>query len=118
MFKQIQAFEGVDGYLLKETSSDQLLLAINKIVVQNENYFYKDYEKEHKELDFKNTILSQREKSIVHLIAEELTTDQIAEKLFLSRYTIETHKKNIYLKLQVNNAAGLVKKAVYLGYIN
>ncbi|MEP5340662.1 MAG: LuxR C-terminal-related transcriptional regulator [Algibacter sp.] len=49
---------------------------------------------------------------------KELATDQIAEKLFLSRYTIETHKKNIYLKLQVNNAAGLVKKAVYLGYIN
>ncbi|WP_432416496.1 helix-turn-helix transcriptional regulator [Flavivirga aquatica] len=39
-------------------------------------------------------------------------------QLFLSRYIIETHKKNIYLKLQVNNAAELIKKAVYLGYIN
>ncbi|OEK07531.1 hypothetical protein A8C32_17190 [Flavivirga aquatica] len=118
MFKQIQTFEGINGYLLKETSSEQLLLAIDRIVIHDEKYFYKDYEKGNNVLNFHNAILSAREKDIVCLMAKELTTDEIAGQLFLSRYTIETHKKNIYLKLQVNNAAGLIKKAVYLGYIN
>ena len=117
MFKKIQNFEGINGYLLKETSTEELLLAIHKIVVKNENYFYEGYEKNKSKLDFKNSILTQRETKIIQLMAEELTTDEIAKKLFLSRYTVETHKKNIYNKLQVSNAAGLIKKATYLGYI-
>ncbi len=118
VFKQIQAFGGIHGYLQKDTSYDELILAIKTIVIKGEPYFYKGYKKENKALEFNTTILSKREKDIVCLIAKELTTDQIAEHLFLSRYTVETHKKNIYQKLQVNNAAGLVKKAVYLGYID
>jgi DNA-binding NarL/FixJ family response regulator len=118
MFRQIQSFKGIKGYLLKETKSDELLTAIDKIVVQNETYFYKAYAQDAKELEFNTAILTPREKTIVDLIAKEHTTDDIAKALFLSRYTIETHKKNIYLKLQVNNAAGLIKKAVYLGYIH
>jgi len=118
MFKQIQSFDGIMGYLLKETSEQELLLAINSIVINNEKYFYKGYEKENNTLDFKNTILTKREKDIIGLIAKALTTDEIAETLFLSRYTVETHKKNIYLKLKVNNVAGLIKKAIYLGYIS
>lgn len=118
MFRKLQAFEGINGYLLKETNVDELLFAINKIVIDNESCFYEGYDDEKRLLDFNRKILSEREKYIVSLIAKEFTTDQIAQKLFLSRYTIETHKKNIYMKLKVNNAAGLIKKAVYLGYIS
>jgi len=118
MFKQIQSFDGIHGYLLKETSYEELIIAINKIVLHDEKYFYKVYHKDNGSLEFNKSILSTREKEIVALIAKELTTEVIAEKLFLSKHTVETHKKNIYLKLQVNNAAGLIKKAVYLGYIS
>ncbi|GAA3639538.1 response regulator transcription factor [Flavivirga jejuensis] len=117
MFRQIQSLDGINGYLLKETNFDELLCAIDSIVIRNENYFYKGYQKNNDVLDFNKKILSSREKDIVNLIAKELTTDEIAETLFLSKHTIETHKKNIFLKLQVNNAAGLVKKAMYLGYL-
>lgn len=118
MFKQIQSFNGIQGYLLKETSYNELITAINNIVLKDEKYFYKDYAKTNDSLEFNKSILSKREKEIVKLITAELTTDEIAKKLFLSKHTIETHKKNIYLKLQVNNVAGLIKKAIYLGYIS
>lgn len=118
MFKQIQSFNGVDGHLLKETTYDELTNAIDIIVNKNQKYFYQDYIKSEEDLTFNKTILSRREREIITLIGDELTTDDIAEKLILSKHTIETHKKNIYLKLQVNNVAGLIKKAIYLGYIS
>lgn len=118
MFKQLQSFDNIDGYLLKETSYDELIKAIKQIVLENKRYFYSSYTKRDEKLEFKKNILTTREKEIVCLIAKQFSVDDIAEKLFLSRHTVETHKKNIFQKLQVKNAAGLVKKAIYLGYID
>lgn len=118
MFEQIQSFDGINGYLLKESGIDELKKAIRSIVVNGEDYFYSDYDNNNKEnLDFKKNILTRREKEIIKLIAKQYSVDEIAEALFLSRHTVETHKKNIFQKLQVNNAAGLIKKAIYLGYL-
>lgn len=120
MFPQTQKIEGIDGYILKEMGYDVLTKAIRTIVVEETSYFpLQDNAKDDKEamLEFGKTILTTREKEIVKLIAKELTTDEIANTLNVSRYTIETHKKNIFLKLKVNNAAGLINKAMYLGYL-
>lgn len=57
-------------------------------------------------------ILSERENEIIIMIAEGLTNGQIAEKLFLSNHTINTHRKNIMSKLGVKNTAGIVMYAV------
>lgn len=57
-------------------------------------------------------ILSERENEIIILIAEGLTNGQIAEQLFLSNHTINTHRKNIMAKLGVKNTAGIVIYAV------
>ena len=57
-------------------------------------------------------VLSERELEIVALIAEGLTNTQIAEQLFLSTHTINTHRKNIMAKLGVKNTAGIVMYAV------
>jgi DNA-binding NarL/FixJ family response regulator len=57
-------------------------------------------------------ILSERENEIITLIAEGLTNAQIAEQLFLSNHTINTHRKNIMSKLGVKNTAGIVMYAV------
>jgi len=56
--------------------------------------------------------LSDREKEIIQLIAEGLTNTQIAEQLFLSSHTVNTHRKNIMAKLGVKNTAGIVMYAV------
>jgi DNA-binding NarL/FixJ family response regulator len=57
-------------------------------------------------------ILSERENEIIKLIAEGLTNEQIADQLFLSKHTVNTHRKNIMGKLGVKNTAGIVMYAV------
>jgi DNA-binding NarL/FixJ family response regulator len=115
MFENIQSSEGIDGYLLKETDKITLIKAVNGIVLKDEKHFVAENQKN--SLDFNKSILSPREKDIIQLIAQEYTTEQIAEKLFLSKNTIDTHRKNIFFKLDVKNIAGLVKKAFYLGIL-
>ncbi|WP_075340546.1 response regulator transcription factor [Tenacibaculum agarivorans] len=105
------------GYLLKDATIDIVILAIQKIVYKGETYFY-DEITDTDSFTFSKSIVTKREKQIIQLIAEELTVDEIAEQLFLSKHTVETHKKNIFFKLQVKTNAGLVKKAIKLGYIN
>lgn len=116
MFENLQTFENMDGYLLKEADKDELVKAINTIVLENGKYF-KTAKTATDTFGFKYSILSHREKEIIQLIANELTTDEIAEQLFVSKSTIESHRKNIFFKLQVKNIAGLVKKAIYLGVV-
>lgn len=118
MFKEQFVIEGIDGYLLKESPPKQLLEAISSIVENGTPYFYDTYLRKEETLDFENTIVTSREKEIISLVAKEYTTDEIAERLFLSKYTIESHKKNIFLKLKVNNVAGLLAKGRYLGYLD
>ncbi|TAI49010.1 response regulator transcription factor [Flagellimonas allohymeniacidonis] len=65
----------------------------------------------------KSAGISQREKEIIQLIADQHTTSEIAEKLFLSTHTVESHRKNILLKLGLKNSAGLVKYAIHRGLI-
>ncbi|MBC7862296.1 MAG: response regulator transcription factor, partial [Bacteroidia bacterium] len=57
-------------------------------------------------------LLSDREKEILILVCREYSSAQIAEKLFISTGTVDTHRKNILLKLGVTNTVGLVKYAL------
>ena len=116
MFDNLQSIEDIDGYLLKETDKEELIAAINSIVLENKKY-YSGQKHQLDAFEWKSSILTQREKEIIQLIAEEHTTDTIAAKLFISKGTIDTHRKNIFFKLQVRNIAGLIKKAIYLGII-
>ena len=63
-------------------------------------------------------LISKRECEIIALIAEGFTNPQIAEKLFLSNHTVNTHRKNIMAKLGVNNTAGIVMYAVKTNLIS
>ena len=116
MFDNLQTINGIDGYLLKETDKTVLINAITSIVLDEEQYFTLPNNKEDT-FEFKKSILTSREKEIISLISEEYTTDEIALKLLISKATIDSHRKNIYFKLQVKNVAGLIKKAIYLGVI-
>ncbi|VXB01239.1 Two component transcriptional regulator, LuxR family [Flavobacterium sp. 9AF] len=63
-------------------------------------------------------ILSKREKQVLELIAKEFTTQEIADKLFLSVNTIETYRQNLLLKLGAKNSPGIIAKAYQYGILN
>lgn len=112
---------GANGYLLKDTTREELEEAI-KTVVKNGFYFNEFVSqallkglksKSGKPLKIgKDYHLTARELEVLELIAQECTTAEIAEKLFLSVRTIEGHRKNLISKLGVKNTAGLLIKAI------
>jgi len=111
----------IQGYVLKNATLDELLTALQ--TVQNgSSYFSKDINIGDRDEDFRNTItiedkqideiLSRRELEVLKLICREYSNAEIADKLFLSVSTVETHRKNLIAKLGVNNTVGLVKFAL------
>ncbi|MEM7550466.1 MAG: response regulator transcription factor [Bacteroidota bacterium] len=115
---------GADGYILKNSDKAELLGAIHSLH-KGEPYFGKEvtktimksFQKEKPPAEMHEVPLTEREKDIVKLIAETMTTSEIAEKLFLSTHTVDTHRKNILSKLEVKNVAGLVRYAIQTGLI-
>lgn len=63
-------------------------------------------------------VLSKRETEVLQLIAEGLTNAEIANKLFTSKRTIETHRQNIIGKTQTKNTASLIRFAVSEGIVH
>lgn len=109
---------GFDGYLLKIDGREDIKKAL-KAVTNNEKYFSPKTQQVFFETQTaKNkAVLTEREKEILQLIVQEKSTKEIAETLSLSEKTIETHRGNIMLKLEVKNIAGMVKKAILEGLV-
>ncbi|WP_200975097.1 response regulator transcription factor [Echinicola sp. 20G] len=116
IFKKCQK-QGVDGYVLKDADPDELIYTIREVVdghhvmhfervlkQVDEDQYYDAYKQKFK--------LSRRELQILSLIKEGHNNQAIADELFLSVYTVETHRKNIHHKLGVNTAIELMKKAI------
>ncbi|MFY0688960.1 MAG: response regulator transcription factor [Cyclobacteriaceae bacterium] len=104
--------EGVNGYILKKDSHEELVKAI-RAVAQGNIYLSQEVntmlvrglnENEPK-------LLTTREREILKLISQEMTNRQIAEELFISERTVETHRKNIFRKTGTHNMVGLIKFA-------
>ncbi len=114
---------GADGYLLKNTDFDILQTALES-VISGQQYFgteileaiVNDF-KPSVEVDGKKINLSKRELGILELIAKGMTTDSIAEQLFISKHTVNSHRRNLNVKLGVSRPAELVSKAKSLGLI-
>lgn len=111
----------VDGYVPKNAKKEEFLRAI-KTILKGEKYFSKEIKDIYLENKFskkkqEKIKLTQREIDVIILIAEEFTTQEIADKLFLSKHTIESYRKNLISKLHVRNLAGLTKYALKMKYI-
>ena len=105
---------GASGYLLKNASSEELIHSIihainghpalsrevQSILAQNDAPIRQIPR------------LTRREKEVLKLVAEGMTTGDIAEKLFISPLTVETHRRNLMQKFEVNNTAALIKTAM------
>ncbi|MCS6916703.1 MAG: response regulator transcription factor [Chitinophagales bacterium] len=116
---------GASGYLLKTSTSAELLEAIRR-VCNGERYLSQDAslrlleaERSAKKKPQAPAIpLTRREQEILQLIARELTNNQIARMLNNSPMTIVTHRKNILRKLGVKNTAGLIRYAMQNGLVD
>jgi DNA-binding NarL/FixJ family response regulator len=116
-------FAEADGYILKNAGRDELLKAVHRIT-NGGTYFSQDivpiiYNQYHKQKiqDEQISHLSAREKEILGLIVKELTSEEIAEKLFISKKTVDNHRANILVKTQCRSTIGLVKFAIKSGLI-
>ncbi|MBL0742293.1 response regulator [Chryseolinea lacunae] len=105
---------GAHAFIIKNAGKDELLKAIQK-VMQGERYISEsiaaDFLQHHHAGPVDEPRLTVREKEIVNSISRGLTNNEIAEALFISPATVETHRKNILSKLKVKNTAALVRYA-------
>lgn len=117
---------GVKGYMLKTIPKEELLLAIQK-VFEGQEYFSSDVTKallqdknSEKIIQFTEKsqlleLLTKRETEIISLISQGFTNPQIAEKLFISPRTVDSHRTNVMKKLDIHNVAGLIRFAFQNG---
>lgn len=101
---------GAEGYLLKDIEKSELLNAIHK-VVGGEYYYSSSIAGILMKTITEKDLLTPREKEIIKLIAEENTNAIIAQKLFISEHTVESHRKNIFRKTNSKSIVGLIKYA-------
>ncbi|WP_339608652.1 response regulator transcription factor [uncultured Roseivirga sp.] len=105
--------EGVNGYVLKKDTKEELIEAIYA-VRGGKMYMSTDINamlvKSLYEPD-EGKLLTSREREILKLISQEYSNKQIAEELFISERTVETHRKNIFRKTKTNSLVGLIKFA-------
>ncbi|MBI3189434.1 MAG: response regulator transcription factor [Ignavibacteriales bacterium] len=120
---------GADGYLLKNAEKKEIVSAI-KVVATGGKFFSTDISKimldgyvkrAEKPENFPNTDslqLTKREKEILKFIAQGYTSQEIADKLFLSFRTVNTHRSNMMQKLDIHDTASLVRYAIQHGIVD
>lgn len=109
---------GASSYLLKNTSPKVVVHTINEVYDKGFYYDERVLKIIHENLlsakskriksDLDNNLLTKREKEILELICNQYTTNEIADKLFISPRTVEGHRNNLLLKTESKNVAGLV----------
>ncbi len=117
---------GASGYLLKDAGQEEMIRAIRTVYEGNTYYSQQvssiivaqltNSGKAQKERA--GVPLTQREVEVLKLITEEYSNPEIAEKLFISVRTVDTHRRNLLEKLRVKNTAGLVKYAIKQGLLD
>ena len=112
---------GASGYVLKNSNKKTLLDAIRKVAA-GKDFFSESVVStvmdSFKSKASSNQIeITDRERDVLKLIAEGLTTNEIADKLFISVHTVNTHRKNLLSKLDIKNTASLVRYALDQGII-
>jgi len=100
---------GIKGYIIKNLSSEELLSAIQETIQGNTVFMWDEEPTISKQPA--ETNISKREIEIVGLVTKGLTSQEIADKLHLSTYTVNTHRRNILRKLELKNTAMLVQYA-------
>lgn len=107
---------GADGYILKNSETEEILEAIEEVTKGNK-YLCGEAETLLVKKKQEGLLLTNREKEVLKLIADGYTNMEIAEKLFISPLTVDSHRKNLITKLEARNTASLIKIAIEKGFI-
>ncbi len=111
---------GVHGFMLKNSGRTELRTAVNSVML-GEHYYSPEIVKmlsQRSVLQEEDQIqLTKREKEVLELIYQGLPTHEIADKLFISANTVETHRRNLLSKSQTRNATQLINVAIEKGWI-
>lgn len=108
---------GAKGYLLKNATEDEIKHAIQQVLAGNEHFSPEIVELINRKSNHDETYLTRREIEILRLIADGDTNVVIAEKLCVSPLTVDSHRKNLIMKLDAKNTASLIKIALSKGLI-
>lgn len=108
--KKVKQHHG-DGFLLKNCSSDELLSALDQVFTTKQFYRGKGVKNSVTENDgfLEKIKITRREREIIEELVKGHNVPQIAKSLFISVHTVETHKKNIFKKLNIHNSIDLIK---------
>lgn len=116
-FIQRMMENGASGYVLKNASQEELLEAITA-AMRGDTYLSLEASNALARKDMPEIpVITRREKEVLQLIAEGLTNPEIAEKLFISTSTVDTHRKNLLIKFNTKNTASLVSSAIRMHLI-
>ncbi|MFT7588852.1 MAG: DNA-binding NarL/FixJ family response regulator [Limisphaerales bacterium] len=110
---------GAEGYMLKNIDKGKLLTALSR-VMEGGTYYQPEEDDPSKAAKRSNLPLpdiSHREKEVIELLAEGFNSNEIAEKLFISKNTVDTHRKNMLNKTGSKNVAELIGWAAKRGLI-
>ncbi len=116
-FIQKMLDNGASGYVLKNATLEELLDAIETV---NRGKIFLSHEAEltvQKNENSNIPVITRREKEVLLLIAEGMTNNEIASKLFISATTVDTHRKNLLAKFEVKNTASLIRMATQIHLI-
>lgn len=110
-FIQKMMENGASGYLLKNASQEELLEGIQEVMKGKLYLSLEAAQSLRQSAETPVPVLTRREKEILELIAEGMTNNEIAQKLFISVSTVDTHRKNLLAKFEAKNIAALIRMA-------
>jgi DNA-binding NarL/FixJ family response regulator len=108
---------GASGYVLKNATREELIEAIEAVMAGQKFLSNEAAAVVKKNEDASIPTLTRREKEVLLLIAEGLTNNQIADKLFISTTTVDTHRKNLLTKFDTRKTATLIRLAAQYNFI-
>lgn len=109
--------DGANGYIRKQALDDELFRALDAVLA-GETYLCPAIDRQRIEsLSLADSDITEREREVLQLIADGLTTAEVAERLFISPHTATRHRANLMRKLDVHNPAELLRAAARRGLI-
>ena len=115
---------GADGYILKDNADKDEIVGAIKEVAKGGMHFGSEVvniqfksQREKLKWEKERVTLTKREKEVLNLVADGLTTEEISKRLFIATSTVDTHRKHLIEKMGVANSIQLVRKAGEEGYL-